>query len=159
MLQKLIREGLVSSDDGPVTVPRYPVKANMRITVLLPEEESPEPEPEPFEFPILYEDDAMLVIAKPAGVVVHPAVGNRSGTVVNALLGRYPQLAEELACGSSRPGIVHRLDKDTSGCLAVARPPPRSSGSAVRLRAGRPGKPTLPWSAAHRRGLPANCPD
>lgn len=151
MLQKLIREGLVSSDDGPVTVPRYPVKANMRITVLLPEEESPEPEPEPFEFPILYEDDAMLVIAKPAGVVVHPAVGNRSGTVVNALLGRYPQLAEELACGSSRPGIVHRLDKDTSGCLAVAK----TASAQFRLCSAFAGRETGKTYLAVVRGAPA----
>lgn len=120
-LQKLIREGMVRADGAAVDIPRYPVRAGMRIEVDLPEESSPEPSPEPFDFPILYEDDAMLVIDKPAGVVVHPAAGNPAGTVVNALLGRYPQLAEELACGNSRPGIVHRLDKDTSGLLLVAK--------------------------------------
>lgn len=122
-LQKLIAEGLVTSEGAALTVPRYPVRAGMRITVELPEAESTEPAAEPFDYPILYEDDAMLVIAKPAGVVVHPAAGNPTGTVVNALLGRYPHLAETLACGSGRPGIVHRLDKDTSGCLAIAKTP------------------------------------
>ena len=113
-LQRLIRDGLVKADGVALEVPRYPVRGGMSIAVELPEEESPEPAAEPFEFPILYEDDVMLVIDKPAGVVVHPAAGNPTGTVVNALLGRYPQLAEQLACTTSRPGIVHRLDKDTS---------------------------------------------
>ncbi|MDD3887078.1 MAG: RluA family pseudouridine synthase [Victivallaceae bacterium] len=120
-LQKLIRERLVTLDGVAVDVPRYPVRPGMKIEVTLPEEPDTTPAPEPFDFEILYEDDAMLVINKPAGVVVHPAAGNPDGTVVNALLGRYPQLAGELACGNSRPGIVHRLDKDTSGCLVVAK--------------------------------------
>ncbi|WP_294507606.1 RluA family pseudouridine synthase [uncultured Victivallis sp.] len=122
-LQKLIAEGLVTSEGTALTVPRYPVRAGMRVTVEVPEPESTEPVAEPFDFPILYEDEAMLVIAKPAGVVVHPAAGNPTGTVVNALLGRYPHLAETLACTSGRPGIVHRLDKDTSGCLVIAKTP------------------------------------
>ena len=96
-LQRLIRDGLVKADGVALEVPRYPVRGGMSIAVELPEEESPEPAAEPFEFPILYEDDVMLVIDKPAGVVVHPAAGNPTGTVVNALLGRYPQLAEQLA--------------------------------------------------------------
>ncbi len=120
-LQRLIRDGLVTSDGSVLDIPRYPVRAGMRIQVEFPEPEDSAPSPEPFDFPILYEDDAMLVIAKPAGVVVHPAAGNPDGTVVNALLGRYPNLATELACSNSRPGIVHRLDKDTSGCLAIAK--------------------------------------
>ena len=120
-LQKLIREGMVRADGAAVDIPRYPVRAGMRIEVDLPEESSPEPSPEPFDFPILYEDDAMLVIDKPAGVVVHPAAGNPAGTVVNALLGRYPQLAEELACGNSRPGIVHRIDMNTTGVLVACK--------------------------------------
>ena len=77
---------------------------------------------EKFEFDILYEDPSFLVIDKPAGVVVHPAPGNYEGTVVNALIGRYPAMAEDFAEeDGNRPGIVHRLDKDTSGCLAVAK--------------------------------------
>ncbi len=122
-LQKLIAEGLVTADGVALTIPRYPVRAGMNVCVELPEPESPEPVAEPFDYPILYEDEAMLVIAKPAGVVVHPAVGNPTGTVVNALLGRYPQLAETMAGSPGRPGIVHRLDKDTSGCLVIAKTP------------------------------------
>ncbi|MDR0932005.1 MAG: RluA family pseudouridine synthase [Victivallales bacterium] len=122
-LQKLIASGLVSSEGELLTIPRYPVKAGMRITVDFPEIESCVPVAEPFDFPILYEDDVMLVIDKPAGVVVHPAAGNSAGTVVNALLGRYPALSETLSCNTSRPGIVHRLDKDTSGCLVIAKTP------------------------------------
>jgi 23S rRNA pseudouridine1911/1915/1917 synthase len=77
---------------------------------------------EPFEFNILFEDQHFLVIDKPAGVVVHPAPGNHEGTVVNALIGRYPSMAQDFAEeDGSRPGIVHRLDKDSSGCLAVAK--------------------------------------
>lgn len=71
---------------------------------------------------ILYEDDALLVINKPAGMVVHPAAGNYTGTVVNALLGRDQEILEEFdEADSMRPGIVHRLDKDTSGCLVIAK--------------------------------------
>ncbi len=122
-LQKLIAEGLVRCDGIVQTVPRYPVRAGMDVSVELPEPENTEPVAEPFDFPILYEDDVMLVINKPAGVVVHPAVGNPTGTVVNALLGRYPHLSESPTGSAERPGIVHRLDKDTSGCLAIAKTP------------------------------------
>ncbi len=149
-LQKLIREGLVFAEGDRLDIPRYPVRANMRITVELPEEESAAPSPEPFDFPILYEDEAMLVIDKPAGVVVHPAAGNPAGTVVNALLGRYPQLAGELACGSSRPGIVHRLDKDTSGCLAVAK----TASAQFKLCSAFAGRETGKTYLAVVRGVP-----
>lgn len=122
-LQKIIRDGCVFCDGECVTVPRFPVQHDMKIMVNMPELSLPEvPEAEEFDFPIIYEDDQMLVIDKPAGVVVHPAAGNHEGTVLNALLGRYPALAEGLS-SSSRPGIVHRLDKDTSGCLVVAKTP------------------------------------
>ena len=123
-LQKLIKEGLVSSSSGTtLTLPRYPVKAGERIEVLMPEAESTEVLAEEFDYPILFEDEQMLVIAKPAGVVVHPAAGNPDGTIVNALLGRYPGFGERFQNVNGRPGIVHRLDKDTSGCLVVAKTP------------------------------------
>ncbi|PJF24344.1 MAG: RluA family pseudouridine synthase, partial [Phototrophicales bacterium] len=75
--------------------------------------------PETIPLKVLYEDTSLAVIDKPAGLVVHPGAGNRSGTLVNALLARYPQLAE-MPYDASRRGIVHRLDKDTSGLLVVA---------------------------------------
>lgn len=149
-LQMLIRDGRVRADGAPVDVPRYPVRAGMRIEVELPEERAAEPAPEPFDFPILYEDEAMLVIDKPAGVVVHPAAGNPDGTVVNALLGRYPQLAEQLACGNSRPGIVHRLDKDTSGCLVIAR----TASAQFKLSGAFAGRETAKTYLALVRGIP-----
>ncbi|WP_288560972.1 RluA family pseudouridine synthase [uncultured Victivallis sp.] len=149
-LQRLIRDGLVKADGVALEVPRYPVRGGMSIAVELPEEESPEPAAEPFEFPILYEDDVMLVINKPAGVVVHPAAGNPTGTVVNALLGRYPQLAEQLACTTSRPGIVHRLDKDTSGCLAVAK----TANAQFKLSTAFAGRETRKTYLAITRGVP-----
>ena len=123
-LQKLIRDGLVQGDGEVLTLPRYPVRDGMEVTVTMPDIRPAEaPEAEDFEFPILYEDEWMLVINKPAGVVVHPAAGNPTGTVVNALLGRYPDWGESFSLAASRPGIVHRLDKDTSGCLVVAKTP------------------------------------
>ena len=149
-LQKLIKDGLVSSDGDILDIPRYPVRAGMVITVRLPEESSNEPVAEPFEFPILYEDDVMLVIDKPAGVVVHPAAGNPSGTVVNALLGRYPQLMDEMACQNSRPGIVHRLDKDTSGCLCIAK----TASAQFKLSTAFASRDTSKTYMALVRGVP-----
>jgi 23S rRNA pseudouridine1911/1915/1917 synthase len=77
------------------------------------------PAPEARPLPVRYEDDRLLVVAKPAGLVVHPAPGHPAGTLVNALLGREGGLSS--AGGQQRPGIVHRLDKDTSGLLVVAK--------------------------------------
>ena len=122
-LQKLIKDGLVRLDGKIITLPRFPVKCGMMLQISIPEIDNSVPSPEPFEFPIVYEDDVMLVINKPAGVVVHPGAGNPDGTVVNALLGRYPDMAESFSCMNSRPGIVHRLDKETSGCLIIAKTP------------------------------------
>ena len=97
-LQKLVREGGVLIDGGKAPAPRTLLKAGMRLHVAYPDFSAPAPPAaEPFAFPILYEDEAMLVIDKPAGVVVHPAAGNPSGTVLNALLSRTPELAADLA--------------------------------------------------------------
>jgi len=124
-LQKLVKSGAVRCGGAVCTVPRQPVTGGMRIEIDMPEAELADAAPaaEPFAFDILYEDEWMLVIDKPAGVVVHPAVGNPSGTIVNALLGRYPEWETLFAGVGARPGIVHRLDKDTSGCLVVAKTP------------------------------------
>ena len=122
--QKLIRAGKVSVNGAAVDAPKTEIRAGDTIIVELPEAQSNIPQAENFEFPIIFEDDSMLVINKPAGVVVHPAPGNHTGTIVNALLGRYPDMGDEfpdLAAG--RPGIVHRLDKDTSGLLVIAKTP------------------------------------
>lgn len=122
-LQNLIKNGSVCVNAAVITQPRFAVTAGMDVAVTLPETAEKEViSAEPFEFDILFEDQSFLVIDKPAGVVVHPAPGNYEGTIVNALIGRYPAMAQDFAEeDGSRPGIVHRLDKDTSGCLAVAK--------------------------------------
>ena len=123
-LAGLIKAGCVSVDGETVTLPRLTVQGGMLLQVRLPEAPPAEVAPEPFDFDILYEDEFLLVIDKPAGVVVHPAAGNPNGTVVNALLGRYPGMAAQFGPeAAARPGIVHRLDKETSGCLAIAKTP------------------------------------
>jgi 23S rRNA pseudouridine1911/1915/1917 synthase len=97
----------------------YRVSAGDTITVRIPAPESYHVEPELIPLEILYEDEDLLVINKPAGMVVHPAAGNWHGTLVNAVLYHCPNL--EGVGGSGRPGIVHRLDKDTSGLILVAK--------------------------------------
>ena len=119
-LQRQIRVGGVRVNGEVVALPRMPLEAGMAVTLEIPELQKKELSAEAFEFPILFEDEWMLVINKPAGVVVHPAAGNDSGTVVNALLSRYPELGALAEETGDRPGIVHRLDKDTSGLLLVA---------------------------------------
>jgi len=114
----LIREGRVCVNGRPVRKSYRPRRGDI-IEVDLPVvEESPLPAEE-LPLHVVYEDDDVIVIDKPAGVVVHPAPGHRTGTLVNALLYRYPEISR--VGGSTRPGIVHRLDKDTSGLMMVAR--------------------------------------
>ena len=123
-LQELIKNSQVKCNGEVVTVPRYPVRENMKISVVIPESDGDFTLSESnFDFPVIYEDESLLVINKPAGVVVHPGAGNPDGTVVNALLSRYPGFAERFGEVNLRPGIVHRLDKDTSGCLVIAKTP------------------------------------
>ncbi len=117
--KRLIREGLVQIQ-GKRPLPKYLVKAGEQIQVQVPPPEEPSLEPEeevPFE--ILYEDQDLAVINKPPGVVVHPAAGHFTGTLVHGLLARLKDLSG--VGGELRPGIVHRLDKDTSGLLLVAK--------------------------------------
>ena len=107
-LQKLIKDGLVSNASGEViTLPRYPVKSGEHILVQMPEIEDVSLQAEDFDYPILFEDEHMLVIAKPAGVVVHPAAGNPDGTIVNALLGRYPGFGDRFQ-NVYRPAIMSK---------------------------------------------------
>jgi len=123
-LQKLVKSGTVKLDGNVFSLNKTLLPGKGIITVELPEIQSNnEPVAEYFAFDLLYEDSVMAIINKPAGVVVHPAPGNPDGTVVNALLSRYPELRSAELPDGSRPGIVHRLDKDTSGCLAIARTP------------------------------------
>lgn len=107
---------------GQTKRPGYRIKAGERITGLIPERdtEPAPPVPEPLDLDICYEDGHVMVINKPAGMVVHPAAGNHSGTLVNGLLFYNPGL-DGVGDDPLRPGIVHRLDMDTSGLIVVAK--------------------------------------
>lgn len=105
--------------NGRPKKPGYRLKAKDEIAVSLPPPVETAVKPEPLDLDILHEDDDMIVLNKPPGVVVHPAPGHASGTLVNALLYHRPTIGP--IGGELRPGIVHRLDKDTSGILIVAK--------------------------------------
>jgi 23S rRNA pseudouridine1911/1915/1917 synthase len=114
-LQQWIKEGHVLVD-GAVLRARDKVWGNEQVQVTVVVEEEVEARPENIPLQIVYQDDAIVVINKPVGMVVHPAAGNRDGTLLNALLHHFPK-----AVNVPRAGIVHRLDKDTSGLLVIAR--------------------------------------
>jgi 23S rRNA pseudouridine1911/1915/1917 synthase len=119
-LSTLILAGEVAIDGRTIRDPSERVKSAARITVNLPEPEPTKPEGENIALNIVYEDDDLIVIDKPAGLVVHPAAGHHSGTLVNALIAHCGDSLSGIG-GVKRPGIVHRLDKDTSGLLVVAK--------------------------------------
>jgi len=116
--KKLIEAGNILLNQRP-TKPSAHLKAGDRISGTLPQPKSLSLKPEPLPLDIIYEDSSIIVIDKPSGMVVHPAYGNPSGTLVNALLYHCKDLAG--INGVLRPGIVHRLDKDTSGVMVVAK--------------------------------------
>lgn len=117
--QQLMEGGLVSLPTGPVKK-NYRVEAGDTLRVELPEPEEAELRPENIPLDILYEDDDLIVLLKPKGMVVHPAPGHPSGTLVNALLYHCGDTLSGIG-GVSRPGIVHRLDMDTSGLMLCAK--------------------------------------
>lgn len=117
-IKKLILDGLVYVNGNNVK-PNYKLKDSDEITVNIPEAEKIDVLPENIPLNILYEDDDIIVIDKPQGMVVHPAPGNYTGTLVNALLYHCKNLSG--INGILRPGIVHRLDKDTSGVMVIAK--------------------------------------
>lgn len=118
-LQKLIKENAVSVNGAPVKA-NYRVKAEDEIVFYLPEAVEPDIEPEDIALSILYEDEDLLLINKPKGMVVHPAAGHYSGTVVNAVLYHCRGHLSGIN-GIMRPGIVHRIDKDTTGSLVICK--------------------------------------
>ena len=131
-VQKLIAKGLVTVDGVPATVKKEKVAEGQIISVTLPPAKPPEAEPEDIPLDIVYEDEDLLVVNKPRGMVVHPAPGNETGTLVNALL--YHCRGELSAInGVERPGIVHRIDKDTSGLLMVAKSDAAHKGLSEQL--------------------------
>jgi 23S rRNA pseudouridine1911/1915/1917 synthase len=119
-LTALIRAGAVRSEDGrTLTDPKTKVKPGTYL-IDAPEPEVADPEPEGIPLTVIFEDDHLIVIDKPVGMVVHPAPGTPSGTLVNALLHHCGDTLSGIG-GVKRPGIVHRIDKDTSGLLVVAK--------------------------------------
>jgi 23S rRNA pseudouridine1911/1915/1917 synthase len=117
-VQRLIREGKVTGPSGPLRA-STPVKAGERYLVEFPEVKAAEPQAEALPLRIVFEDPDVVVLDKPAGMVVHPAAGHTSGTLVNALLHHIKDLSG--IGGEARPGIVHRLDRGTSGLMVVAK--------------------------------------
>jgi 23S rRNA pseudouridine1911/1915/1917 synthase len=115
--RKLIDEGNIRVNQQAAK-PAQPLRMGDIITVQVPAPQPVELTPEPIPLAIIYEDSDIVMVNKPAGMVVHPAPGHHSGTLVHALLARYPDMH---VSGDMRPGIVHRLDQDTSGLLVVAR--------------------------------------
>jgi 23S rRNA pseudouridine1911/1915/1917 synthase len=119
--QRLIDEGRVTVNGEPAR-PSYKVRAGDQVVVLLPSDEPHEILPEAIPLQVVYEDSVLLIVDKPAGMVVHPAPGHEGGTLANALLAHSPELGgQDLSPLGSRPGIVHRLDRDTSGLILLAK--------------------------------------
>ena len=116
--QRLIKDGAVTVNRS-LTRPSYRVQVGDEIVVNVPADLPEQVAPEEIPLDILYEDEYLLVLSKPAGMVVHPGYGHPGGTLVNGLLAHWPGIAE--VGGANRAGIVHRLDKETSGLLVVAK--------------------------------------
>lgn len=119
-LKSLIETGAVTVGGRTITEPRHRVKLGEDIALDAPEPEPAEPQGQDLPLDIVFEDEHLLVIDKPAGLVVHPGAGNETGTLVNALIAHCGDSLSGIG-GVKRPGIVHRLDKDTSGLLVVAK--------------------------------------
>jgi len=117
-IQKLIENGCVTVD-GKIVKPRHIVQPSEQIQINIPKPPPSEILPEEIPLDVVYEDDSLLIVNKAAGMVVHPAYGHSTGTMVNALLAHTSHLST--VNDITRPGIVHRLDKDTSGLLVVAK--------------------------------------
>jgi 23S rRNA pseudouridine1911/1915/1917 synthase len=132
-VQALLEAGRVTVDGRPVTRPSFVPEEGSRVAVVLPPPEPSWLAADPLPLHVLHEDAEILVLDKPAGLVVHPAPGHRRGTLVNALVAR----GAVSALAGERPGIVHRLDKDTSGVIVVARTESAHAALAEQFRARR----------------------
>lgn len=119
-LQNLIRQGRVLVNASPCENPSEKLAQNDKITLSIPEPEAATPEAQSIPLDVIFEDDCVIVINKPVGLVVHPGAGNHDGTLVNALLHHCGDSLSGIG-GIMRPGIVHRLDKDTSGLMMAAK--------------------------------------
>ncbi len=139
-VDRLVQAGRIQVDGSPVTsrstVLRLGQQLRVDPTPAGPPGGVPEGDPT-VEFEVLHEDTEVIVVDKPAGLVVHPAAGHPGGTLVNGLVARYPELAglpAETGADSTRPGIVHRLDRGTSGLMVVARTPGSFNSLVDQLR-------------------------
>ena len=119
-VKTLIEQGRARRDGNVLNEPAEPIRPGATYALDLPPPVPAMPQPQAIPFPILYEDADLIVLDKPAGLVVHPAPGNQDGTLVNALLAHCGEHLTGIG-GERRPGIVHRLDKDTSGIMVVAK--------------------------------------
>ena len=151
-LKALILAGQVTIAARTIRDPAASVNSGDTITVTLPPPEQALPKGEAIPLNIVYEDDAIIVIDKPKGLVVHPAAGHATGTLVNALIAHCGDSLSGIG-GVKRPGIVHRLDKDTTGLMVVAktdRPTARSQSSSPKRPKGRSSAAISLWSGARR---------
>jgi 23S rRNA pseudouridine1911/1915/1917 synthase len=119
-LQALARQGCISVDGAAALDPKVKLREGQLIEISLPEAVAPEPKGETIALDVVYEDEQLIVIDKPAGLVVHPAAGHETGTLVNALIAHCGESLSGIG-GVKRPGIVHRLDKDTTGLMVAAK--------------------------------------
>src|ERR671921_1237546 len=132
LVQRLISDNLLLLD-GRVASPSYKVSARQRVEARMPERDLT---PEEIPVPVVFEDEFLLVVDKPAGLVVHAGAGNPSGTLVNALLSKGISGGDD----PQRPGVVHRLDRDTSGLMVLARGEPAYSRLVEMMSARRVGR-------------------
>ena len=141
-IRDLIETGCVVPDfQVKALKPSFLVKEGQNFKVILPPARKTDIEAQPLELDVVFEDEDLLVINKPAGLVVHPGAGNPDKTLINALVARCPDIAG--VGGIKRPGLVHRLDKDTSGLLAVAKSDMAYRGLVRQLRARSLGREYL----------------
>jgi len=153
--QRLIAEGQVAVEGVCITETRHKLKAGQRVEAVIPPAVEAEPQPEIIPLNVVYEDKDLIIIDKPAGLVVHPGAGNETGTLVNALIAHCGDSLSGIG-GVKRPGIVHRLDKDTSGLLVIAKNDAAHRGLSEQFAAhGRDGRlerayQAIVWGAPER---------
>jgi 23S rRNA pseudouridine1911/1915/1917 synthase len=155
-LKALIEAGAVALDGGTIRDPSHRVNCGAAIVVDVPEPEPAKPKAEPIPLTVVYEDDDIVVIDKPHNLVVHPAAGHWTGTLVNALVAHCGESLSGIG-GERRPGIVHRLDKDTTGLMVVSKNDRAHRALAAQFADhGRSGEPfertylALVWGAPER---------
>jgi 23S rRNA pseudouridine1911/1915/1917 synthase len=133
-VQNWLERGLICVGGKP-RAKNYRITAGDLVQISIPEPVSFDPKPQPIDLNIVYQDDDLLVVNKPKGMVVHPAAGNPDGTLVNALLAYCGENNLSTISGILRPGIVHRIDKDTSGLLIVAKNDKAHKSLAMQIKA------------------------